>query len=288
MPMQNIRGVQIHYEVTGDAGPWVALVTGGRRGFHEFRPLARKLADRGFRVLLHDRRNTGASDVVIEGDEGEEEIWADDLVLLLEQLDALPAFVGGTSSGARLSMLTYLRHPQAVRALLLMRVTGGAFAAGRLPTMYYGQFIEAAQQGGMAAVCATEQYQERIAANPANRERLMAMDPHKYIAVMQHWLDLFNRGPRAPVLGMTEESMRSIRVPTLVVPGNDNTHSSANGLAAAKIIPGAQLFRLPIEDQDVPLLPFSDWAPHEATLADALAGFMRRVLADQAATKETT
>jgi pimeloyl-ACP methyl ester carboxylesterase len=288
MPMQNIRGVQIHYEVTGDAGPWVALVTGGRRGFHEFRPLARKLADRGFRVLLHDRRNTGASDVVIEGDEGEEEIWADDLVLLLEQLDALPAFVGGTSSGARLSMLTYLRHPQAVRALLLMRVTGGAFAAGRLPTMYYGQFIEAAQQGGMAAVCATEQYQERIAANPANRERLMAMDPHKYIAVMQHWLDLFNRGPRAPVLGMTEESMRSIRVPTLVVPGNDNTHSSANGLAAAKIIPGAQLFRLPIEDQDVPLLPFSDWAPHEDKLADALAGFMRRVLADQAATKETT
>jgi hypothetical protein len=43
--------------------------------------------------------------------------------------------------------------------------------------MYYGQFIEAARQGGMAAVCATEQYQERIAANPANRERLMAMDP---------------------------------------------------------------------------------------------------------------
>jgi pimeloyl-ACP methyl ester carboxylesterase len=288
MPVQNIRGVQIHYEVTGDAGPWVALVTGGRRGFAEFRSLARKIADRGFRVLLHDRRNTGASDVLIEGDEGEEEIWADDLVLLLRKLAALPAFVGGTSSGARLSMLTYLRHRETVRGLLLMRVTGGAFAAGRLPTMYYGQFIEAAKQGGMAAVCATEQYQERIAANPANRQRLMAMDPQKYIAVMQHWLDIFNRGPRAPVLGMTEEAMRCIRVPALVVPGNDNTHSSANGLAAAKLIPGAELFRLAIEDQDVPLLPFSDWAPHEDTLADALAGFMRRVLAGRTATKETT
>ncbi|MEJ8839817.1 alpha/beta fold hydrolase [Ramlibacter sp. AN1133] len=289
MPVQNIRGVQIHYEVTGEAGPWVALVTGGRRGFAEFRSLARRIADRGFRVLLHDRRNTGASDVLIEGEEGEEEIWADDLVLLLEKLDALPAFVGGTSSGARLSMLTYLRHPEAVRGLLLMRVTGGAFAAGRLPNMYYGQFIEAAQQGGMAAVCATEQYQERIAANPANRERLMAMDPRKYIAVMQHWLEIFNRGPRAPVLGMAEEAMRSIRVPTIVVPGNDNTHSSANGLAAAKLIPGAELFRLPIEDQDVPLLPFSDWAPQEEALADALARFMRRVLAGHtAASKETT
>ena len=58
-----------------------------------------------------------------------------------------------------------------------MRLTGGEFAAGRLPEMYYGQFIKAAREGGMAAVCATEQYRERIAANPANRERLMRMDP---------------------------------------------------------------------------------------------------------------
>jgi pimeloyl-ACP methyl ester carboxylesterase len=283
MPVQNIRGVNIHYEVTGDEGPWVALITGGRRGFDEFRPFARKLAAKGFRVLLHDRRNTGASDVLIAGEDGEEELWADDLVLLLAHLRAVPAFVGGTSSGARLSMLVYLRHPEAVRGLLLMRVTGGAFAAGRLPGMYYGQFIAAAQQGGMAAVCATEQYQERIAANPANRERLMAMDPRDYIAVMQHWLDLFLRGPRAPVLGMTEESLRSIRVPTIVVPGNDNTHASANGLAAAALIPGSVVHRLPIEDQDVPLLPFSDWAPHEEELAQALAGFMRGVIAQPVA-----
>ncbi|MDB5912510.1 MAG: alpha/beta hydrolase family protein, partial [Ramlibacter sp.] len=129
MPVQNIRGVNLHYAVSGDSGPWVALVTGGRRGFDEFRSFAQKLAAKGFRVLLHDRRNTGASDVLIEGEQGEEEIWADDLVLLLQHLDATPAFVGGTSSGARLSMLTYLRHREAVRGLLLMRVTGGAFAA---------------------------------------------------------------------------------------------------------------------------------------------------------------
>jgi pimeloyl-ACP methyl ester carboxylesterase len=278
MPVQNIRGVGINHEVAGDSGPWVALVTGGRRGYQEFIPFSRKLAAKGFRVLLHDRRNTGASDIRIEGDQGEEEIWADDLVLLLEHLGAVPAFVGGTSSGARLAMLTCLRHPAAVRGLLLMRITGGAFAAGRLPNMYYGQFIEAARRGGMAAVCATEQYQERIAANPANRERLLAMDPQRYIAVMQHWLDIFLRGPRAPVLGMSDDALRSIRVPTIVVPGNDNTHSSVNGLAAAELIPGAELYRLPIEDRDEPLLPFSDWAPHEEELATALAGFMQRVL----------
>ncbi|MBC7434568.1 MAG: alpha/beta hydrolase [Bdellovibrionales bacterium] len=285
MPIQNIRGLNINYEVTGTSGPWVALVTGGRRGYQEFISFARKLAAKGFRVVLHDRRNTGASDIRIEGEEGEEEIWADDLVLLLKHLGATPAFVGGTSSGARLSLLTYLRHPEAVRALLLMRITGGDFAAGRLPNMYYGQFIAAARQGGMPAVCATEQYQERIAANPGNRERLMAMDAQRYIAVMQHWLDIFLRGPRAPVLGMTEQALRSIRVPTILIPGNDNTHSSVHGMAAAELIPGAQLYRLPIEDQDVPLLPFTDWAPYEEELATALADFMHRVSTEK--TKET-
>jgi pimeloyl-ACP methyl ester carboxylesterase len=178
-----------------------------------------------------------------------------------------------------MSMLVYLRHPEVVRGLLLMRITGGDFAAGRLPEMYYGQFIRAAQEGGMQAVCATEQYQERIKANPANRDRLMAMDPQNYIRVMSHWLDLFLQGPRKPVLGMTEDSLRSIAVPTIVVPGNDKTHASANGRAAAALIPGSVLYMLPMEDQDVPLLPFSDWAPHEATLAKVFGQFMNKVFA---------
>jgi pimeloyl-ACP methyl ester carboxylesterase len=156
MAFAQVRGVRLHYEVFGDSGPWFALTTGGRRGYDEFAPLARKIAAEGFRVLLHDRRNTGASDLVIEGSDGEEEIWADDLVALLQQLGATPAFIGGASAGARLSVLVYMRHPEVVRALLLMRVTSGEFAAGRLPEQYYGQFIKAAREGGMAAVCAHE------------------------------------------------------------------------------------------------------------------------------------
>jgi pimeloyl-ACP methyl ester carboxylesterase len=282
MPVMNIRGVNINYEVIGDSGPWLALTTGGRRGYAEFIAFARKIAAHGFRVVLHDRRNTGASDVVIENGangEGEEELCTDDLVLLLGNLHALPAFIGGTSSGARMSMLVYLRHPQAVRALLLMRVTGGDFAAGRLPEMYYGQFIRAAREGGMRAVCATEQYQERIKANPANQNRLMAMDPAHYISVMSYWLDCFLQGPRKPVLGVTDEALRSIAVPTMVVPGNDKTHAASNGHATAALIPGSVVFSLPIEDQDVPLLPFSDWAPHEALLAKVFAEFMCSVMA---------
>jgi pimeloyl-ACP methyl ester carboxylesterase len=273
MSFATVRGVRLHYEVFGERGPWLALITGGRRGFAEFVPLAKKIAAHGIRVLIHDRRNTGASDVLIEGRDGlgEEEIWTDDLYELLGQLGALPAFVGGASSGARTSIITYLRHPDAVRGLFLMRLTGGKFAAGRLPEMYYGQFIRAAREGGMAAVCATEQYRERIAANPANGPRLMAMDPQRYIEVMSRWLDIFTRGPVEPMYGVTEPQLHSIKVPAVVIPGNDKTHSMAAGRAIQRLIPGSRLVELPVEDQDVALVPFQEWAPHEEAIARACA-----------------
>jgi pimeloyl-ACP methyl ester carboxylesterase len=276
MPTAEIRGVNLRYQVLGEHGPWVALTTGGRRGHEEFVPLARKIADAGHRVLLHDRRNTGASDVLIEGDEVEEAIWADDLAELLSRLGALPAFVGGSSSGARTSILFTLRHPEGVRGLLLFRVTGGAFAAQRLPENYYGQFIRAAREGGMAAVCATQQYRERIAANPANRERLMGMDPKRYIEVMTRWRDLFVAGAHLPVMGASEEELRSIRTPAIVIPGNDKTHSSESGRACARLIPGAVLHELPISDQDVPLIPFEQWAPYEEEIARVFSEFMKK------------
>lgn len=270
-------GVHLHYQVWGDSGPWLALVSGGRRSGAEFEPLAGLLAARGFRVLLHDRRNTGASDVLIEGDLGEEEIWADDWAQLLRHVHAAPAFVGGGSSGARLAVLTHLRHPGLVRALLLLRITGGAFTAGRLPETYYGQFIRAAEQGGMAAVCATPFYQERIAAKPANRARLMGMAAPQFIAVMRHWLQVFLQGPREPMLGMSNEALQTLRVPTWLVPGNDQTHVARHGREVAALIAACELFELPVTDQAVPSLPFSAWAEHEETLATAMAGFMRRV-----------
>lgn len=277
MANATVNGININYEIIGDDGPFVTLITGGRRGYAELIPLAGKIAANGFRVLLHDRRNTGASDMSFEkGDQVEEATWADDLCELLRQHDALPAFVGGSSSGARTAMLTAIRHPEAVRALLLMRVTGGAFAAGRLPENYYNQFIRMAEEGGMAAVCATEQYQERISANRASEGVLMNMDPAEFIRVMSQWRDLFIAGADLPVMGVTKEELDGIKMPTIVIPGNDNTHSSESGRIAHRMIAGSKLHQLPIEDQDLPLIPYDEWAPYEAEITDVFVDFMRQ------------
>ena len=277
MPIATIAGHRINHTVVGDFGPWLVLTTGGRRGHQEFAGLAVKIARHGYRVLLHDRRNTGASDLALEGGNTEEALWADDLLALLTHVGAVPAFIGGSSSGARLSILFALRYPQACRALLLFRVTGGAVAAERLPENYYGQFIRAAQQGGMAAVAATEHYRGCLAANPDNRVRLLGMDPADYIALMTGWKQSFDAGIHHDVLGVTDTELGSITVPTLVVPGNDGVHSSRSGQAAHRLIPGSELHRLPLEDQPVPLVPFEEWAPQEEEIAQVFASFMRRV-----------
>lgn len=276
MPYLNVRGVALYHELYGTQGPWLALTAGGRHRYLEMAPLAQAIAAQGFRVLVHDRRNTGASDFFIGGEDTEEEIWADDLVALLQMLGAPRAFFGGSSAGSRLALTVYRRHPAFVQGLLLMRVTGGTFAAGRLPRTYYGQFIEAARSGGMAAVCATAPYAERLALNPTNRARLMAMDPAQYIAVMQRWLDAFVAGPIEPVMGVPEAELQACRAPTLVVPGNDKTHDSRSGLATARLILGAELFELPITDQDVDLIPFPDWKEHFPALTARFVEFMRR------------
>lgn len=275
MPTAQVRGVEIVYQIIGDYGPWFALSTGGRRSHNEFVALAKKIAAGGFRVLLHDRRNTGASEVVISGQEGEEIIWADDLAQLLKQLGATPAFIGGASSGARLSILLKQRHPEMVKALVLMRVTGGDTAAKRLPYKYYQMFIDAAKAGGMVAVCATPDYQERIKARPQNESILMNMKAEQFIAVLENWLTIFTSGSTYPVMGVEEATLQAINIPVLIIPGNDRTHASNNAIEAAKLIPHAQLFQLPITDQDVDIIPFSDWEPMETTISERIIQFLK-------------
>jgi len=67
MQSATVRGVKLVYEVLGKSGPWVAMSPGGRRGLAPDRALGVLLAEAGFRVLVYDRRNTGASEVFCRG-----------------------------------------------------------------------------------------------------------------------------------------------------------------------------------------------------------------------------
>lgn len=277
MPIANVRGVAINYEVYGTKGPWVALSPGGRRAIEGVQSLAKRMAAAGYRALVHDRRNCGASDVVIEGKESENEIWADDLHELLRQQNALPAWIGGSSSGCRLALLFALRHPQATRGLLLWRVTGGLAAARRLAHRYYGQYIPIAQQGGMAAICATEEFGERIKERPGNRERLMKLDPARFIEVMSNWNRMFLEGADQPVIGATEAELKSLKAPACIVPGNDLSHLRSAAENLGRLLPDAEVHPLITQHYELDVAPREEWDAREADLAAIFLGFMKRV-----------
>jgi pimeloyl-ACP methyl ester carboxylesterase len=282
MALASIRGVTLNYAVIGNSGPWVAIAPGGRRGIEGVESIAQRIAAAGYRVLVHDRRNCGASDVSIDGEGSEYEIWADDLNALLLQLGAARAFVGGSSSGCRMAILYALRFPLAVEGLLLWRVTGGGTAARRLARNYYTQYIEAAQRGGMAAVCETEHFKARIAERAENRALLMALDVNNFIGVMERWNRYFIDGADLPIIGATEQQLRSIEAPACVIPGNDNSHPRRVGENLVTLLPHAELHSLDLPDYDLDLSPRDEWNEREPALAKFFTGFMARVRANSA------
>lgn len=280
MAEAHVRGVTINYEVIGASGPWIALTPGSRRSYTELLPIANQLAQMGFRILLHDRRNCGASDVAFDASASEYEIWADDLYDLSRQLGALPLYVGGSSAGARLAMLFALRHPDALRGLLLWRVTGGQHAAQSLAETYYGAFVKAARKGGMAAVAATEHFRECIKARPANEAKIRAMDVDAFVHVMEIWQDHFIRAANMPMIGATEEQLRAMTAPVCVIAGNDVIHMPATARKLAGLVPGCELHEDVVSKRDDSALleewDRDEWKAAEPRMLEIFTDFIAR------------
>ena len=280
-----VHGVRINYETIGSNGPWIALTPGSRRPYDELINISKAIARSGYRVLLHDRRNCGASEVAFDGSASEHEIWADDLYELGQILGALPMYVGGSSAGARLAILYALRHPDGLRGLLLWRLTGGQEAVDRLAENYYGQFIKIAAEEGMAAVARSDHFSECIRARPANKERLLQTDVRHFIETMTRWREGFMQSANLPIVGATEVDLRSITAPACLIAGNDVIHTPQTARKAASLIPNSELHANVVEwRSDDNLLKEWDrkeWREAEPRMAEIFASFLRKAEKDK-------
>ncbi len=280
MPVKVVRDVHINYEIIGSSGPFIALTPGSRRPYVELVNLSRSIAAQGYRVLLHDRRNCGASEVAFDGSGSEYEVWAEDLNELARQLGALPLYVGGSSSGARLAILFAIRHPSALRGLLLWRVTGGQAAVDKLSESYYGQYITLARAGGMEAVAKSEHFAEMIAAREQNRERLINTDVAAFIKVMTVWREAFLASATLPIVGATEAQLNAIEVPVCVIAGNDVIHTPATARKAASLIPSSELHDDVVlkrgEDDLLKEWDRKEWREVEPRMAEIFLAFLKK------------
>jgi pimeloyl-ACP methyl ester carboxylesterase len=236
------NGADIHYEILGDAGPWVVVMSGGRHPIAEVEPLATAMSHHGCRVLLHDRRNCGHSSIHFDFDEPEEDVWVDDLHELLDGLGIERAFIVGRSRTARVALRFALRYPGRTAGLGLWGISGGPLAVRFLDDYYYGKYLRACEQAGMEAVCALDHFAGLAAVRPENRTALLAMNPQHFLEVTGRWRAQFLKHAQATVMGFDDDELRRVHVPTAIVPKYDWMHPITSATHANKMIPGSRLF----------------------------------------------
>lgn len=247
-----VNGLSISYEVLGDGRPWV-ITPGGRfsKDYPGVRELAQALAEHGNRVLIWDRPNCGASDVCFGGP-SESEMQADVLAGLLSHLAMTPAVIAGGSGGARVSLLTAAKHPDAAAGLATWWISGGVFGLMVLAVHYCGESLRAAWSDGMHAVAALPEWAEVLERNPSNRERFAAQDRKEFIATMERWMKAYCPREDQLVPGLPDSLARSIKVPTLVFRSgeSDAFHTRATSEALAQLVPDARLVEPPWGDRE--------------------------------------
>ncbi|EHI12810.1 alpha/beta fold hydrolase [Mycolicibacterium thermoresistibile] len=243
-----VNGGNVVYEILGDRGDFIVLTPGGRfsKDIPGLRPLAEALVDGGYRVLLWDRPNCGASDVQFYG-ESESHMRAETLYGLLRALDIGPCHIAGGSGGARDSMLFTMLYPDMVTRLVVWNIVGGVYGSFVLGGHYVVPSILAVRGLGIKGLLSVPEWRERIDANPANEQRFLALDADEFLKVMRRWLNAYVPKPGQTIPGVVDEMFENITVPTLIIRGGENDwdHPKRTSLEVHCLIKGSTLIDPP-------------------------------------------
>jgi len=243
-----VNGGNVVYEILGKAGDFIALTPGGRysKDIEGLRPLADELVKGGYRVLLWDRPNCGKSDVQFYG-QSESHMRAETLHALITGLGIEPCIIAGGSGGARDSMLTTMLYPEIVTKLVVWNIVGGVYGSFVLGGHYITPSIMAVRGLGIEGLLRVGEWKERIAENPANRDRILALDKDEFLKVMLRWLNAFVSKPGQTIPGVPDEMFDNITVPTLIIRGGENDwdHPKRTSLEVSCLIKGSKLIDPP-------------------------------------------
>ena len=113
------RGHRLAYEVHGEGDRVLVYLHGLLLDAGLNRGIASSLAERGHRVVLLDLLGHGRSDKPTHASEYRMDLYVDQVLALLDELDVEKAALGGLSLGANVSLLAAVRAPERVRSIVL-------------------------------------------------------------------------------------------------------------------------------------------------------------------------
>lgn len=231
------NGRSLAYEEYGGGDRLVVLLHGLLMDTNLNKGVAHALAARGYRVVLLDLLGHGNSDKPEHAAEYRMDTYAEQVLALLDHLEADQAVLGGVSLGANVSLHLAARHPERVLAMLIeMPVLERAVPAAALTfvpallTVHYALPV--------ARVVSRLVRKVRPTGNALVDSALAPLaSPPDVTAAVLHGILV---GPTVP----TVDERRGIGVPALVVGHRaDFIHPFSDAEALARQLPNARLVR---------------------------------------------
>ena len=243
MATAKVNGAEIYYEESG-SGPPIILSPGGLQGVaSSYQPVIEALSQE-HRVVVYDRRFGGQSrsPLVVQ-------TWdmvCDDVFGLMDTLGIDQAYLGGGSFGAAISFGCAYRRPERVRAIFPSNIAGGVICDGYLTGKLF-KSMDLAENDSISSVVAAFDPDDRfspfspeIAQTDAQyRKNLEAMSAEDFVQVMRDTIYALFDAPFL-TLGMTKQMLQSIRVPAMVMPGNNDVHPRRVAELVHRLAPNCQ------------------------------------------------
>ena len=242
IPILHLDDVDINYEVHGTGQPFMFCAATATHGdvwkFYQVAEFSRE-----HQVIIFDQRGTGSS--VSKSNDFSTKRLAADAAALLDHLGAPPAIVLGHSNGGRVAQLLTLDYPSKVKKLILASSGGASTDRGIPLRMCIGLTEKGYERYVREAATNTGFSKAYVVANPGEVERFMKVrcgNPPSIEIFLRHVIarQAYDPGDR----------LKEIRVPTLVMIGEDEDHGPpghkthvAYAKELSQQIPGA-IFRM--------------------------------------------
>jgi len=243
-------GVRLYYEETGSGIPIVFV--------HEFagdcrawEPQVRYFARR-YRVITYNHRGYPPSSVPKEADAYDNNALVEDLHQLLRHLGIARAHVGGLSMGGNVALNFGILHPEMAASLIVAGCGSGTVEREQF-LAEYGRLADDVERGGMATLV------ERFGAI-ATRQVFRAKDPRGWEEFLRYLDEHSAQASAHLIRGVItkrktifalEPELGRLRVPTLVMVGDQDEPCIEPGLFMRRHIPHAGLVTLPMSGHTI-------------------------------------
>lgn len=239
MPVTNINGVNLNYEVAGQ-GKTVGFLHGYTGSSQDWTNQVPLLSPK-YRVITPDQRGHGKSAVPLREEDYSMQIFRDDVFTLLKKLNVSQCCLAGHSLGGFIALEFALAYPDMVAALVLVDTSSGEFERALGYAELRQNLDELARSRGMEAAfeyeaannpVRVERFQKHPELKEITRQKMLMTSVDGYVFVskaMGKWQSVTAR-------------LADIKVPTLIYWGDEDTpftkavQTLKDGIAGSELV----------------------------------------------------